>query len=55
MSFLPDDRAEERKKMVETQIAARGINTQPVLESMLTVPRHYFVPEKLKLHAYEGW
>ena len=53
MSPLPYDRAEERKKMVEKQITARGINIQPVLDSMLAVPRHYFVPEKLQLLAYE--
>lgn len=33
-----------RKQMVEQQIARRGIRNARVLEAMLTVPRHKFVP-----------
>ncbi len=53
MSPLPNEQAEERKKMVELQIAARGVKNQSVLDSMLAVPRHHFVPEELQLYAYE--
>lgn len=41
-----------RYKMVEDQIAARGINDQKVLEAMRTVPRHSFVPESYQSYAY---
>ena len=34
----------KRKQMVETQIKARGIKDRTVLEAMLKVPRHKFVP-----------
>jgi len=33
-----------REKMVNEQIAARGIRDQTVLRAMQTVPRHLFVP-----------
>jgi len=38
--------------MVEEQIIARGISDSSVIDAMLTVERHLFVPEKLKKHAY---
>jgi protein-L-isoaspartate(D-aspartate) O-methyltransferase len=38
--------------MVDTQIAARGVNAGPVLEAMREVPRHLFVPEHLRSEAY---
>lgn len=41
-----------RKKMVETQIVARGITDRRVLDSMLKVPRHLFVQEGLAGQAY---
>lgn len=41
-----------RRRMVETQIAARGISDQRVLDAMLEVPRHLFVDEALHGHAY---
>lgn len=56
--FLPmrdiqaQDYQEERDEMVRTQIEARGIKSQIVLEAMQKVPRHLFVPEKLKPDAY---
>lgn len=43
---------EERKNMVELQIRKRGIKDQRVLEAMLKVPRHLFVPEQMKELAY---
>src|SRR5439155_10630743 len=42
-----------RKVMVDTQIAARGINDRHVLEAMHAVPRERFVPEPLAEFAYE--
>lgn len=44
---------ELRKQMVEKQITARGIKDEKVIASMLSVPRHEFVPEHQKEHAYE--
>ena len=41
-----------RRRMVEQQIAARGIVDQRVLEVMSTVPRHLFVEAGLQSHAY---
>ncbi len=38
--------------MVETQIAARGVQDERVLKAMLKVPRHLFVDEALKEQAY---
>jgi protein-L-isoaspartate(D-aspartate) O-methyltransferase len=45
--------AELRKKMVRQQIAARGVSEKRVLEAMLHVPRHLFVPEEIRDRAYE--
>ncbi len=41
-----------RKKMVETQLVARGIKDQRVLQAMLKVPRHLFVEEALWNRSY---
>ena len=41
-----------RERMVETQIAARGIHDEGVLEAMRKVPRHLFVDEALRDQAY---
>ncbi|MBC7361123.1 MAG: protein-L-isoaspartate(D-aspartate) O-methyltransferase [Candidatus Aminicenantes bacterium] len=38
--------------MVEFQIQKRGIKDRKVLEAMLKVPRHLFVPEQMKELAY---
>jgi protein-L-isoaspartate(D-aspartate) O-methyltransferase len=42
-----------RRKMVEDQIAVRGVTDQNVLRAMQTVPRHQFVPSGQVPHAYE--
>ena len=42
----------ERRRMVATQIEARGIQDQRVLAAMSAVPRHRFVPENLRRQAY---
>ena len=41
-----------RERMVETQIAARGVHDERVLEAMRKVPRHLFVDEALRDQAY---
>ena len=38
--------------MVEQQLRARGIHDQRVLDAMLAVPRHEFVPPESQAHAY---
>lgn len=42
----------ERQRMVKEQLIPRGVKNQAVLESMITVPRHFFVPEHLQQYAY---
>ena len=42
-----------RRRMVESQLAARGIADQRVLDAMLRVPRHEFAPERYREQAYE--
>ena len=41
-----------RKRMVETQIVARGIRDRRVIEAMLKIPRHLFVEEAMAAQAY---
>jgi len=43
----------ERLRMVENQIAARGITDERVLQAMRDVPRHLFVPERMQNRAYD--
>lgn len=47
-----DDR-ERRVQMVDRQIAGRGIRDPRVLEALRDVPRHLFVPDDQRPHAYE--
>lgn len=47
-----DERTEERSRMVETQIAARGVKDERVLSAMRSVPRHLFVPAAYRDVAY---
>jgi len=42
-----------RGRMVEEQLASRGIRDRGVLDAMRRVPRHEFVPEYLRYKAYE--
>ena len=44
--------ARQRRAMVEEQIRERGVSSAPVLEAMLAVPRHEFVPTELVDEAY---
>ncbi len=45
--------AAQREIMVRSQIQARGIKDQRVLEAMQTVPRHEFIPQKHRDAAYK--
>jgi protein-L-isoaspartate(D-aspartate) O-methyltransferase len=45
----------ERKLMVETQIIRRGIKDKKVLNAMLKVPRHEFIPESYSNEAYADY
>jgi len=47
-----DARSDERTRMVEEQIAARGVRDPRVLAAMRRVPRHAFVPERWRGDAY---
>jgi protein-L-isoaspartate(D-aspartate) O-methyltransferase len=42
-----------RRQMVATQLRARGISDQRVLDAFLRVPRHEFIPEAYRDSAYE--
>lgn len=42
-----------RERMVDRQLAARGIHDPAVLAAMRAVPREEFVPENLRHHAYD--
>lgn len=44
---------EHAANMARTQLAARGIHDQRVLDAMTAVPRHEFLPEKQRALAYE--
>lgn len=44
---------EKRRRMVEEQLRDRGIEDDRVLEAFNTVPRHNFVNEQHRGHAYE--
>ena len=48
-----DDHADQRRAMVDEQIAARGIADPAVLAAMRAVPRDAFVPEGYRFDAYE--
>ena len=47
------DRTAARHRMVDDQLAARGIADQRVLAAMRRVPRHEFVPDDLADLAYD--
>jgi protein-L-isoaspartate(D-aspartate) O-methyltransferase len=44
---------EQRKRMVERQIAARGVADPRVLEAMRRIPREEFVSDAMREHAYD--
>lgn len=53
---LPDNNEElytlKRQQMVKEQIISRGIKDKNVINAMLKVPRHMFVPENERNYAY---
>ncbi len=52
-SIQPDAYTALRLAMVESQLRARGIRDERVLDAMLRVPRHLFTPETYRDQAYE--
>lgn len=48
----PPDWHAGRTRMVDEQLRARGINSARVLDAMLKVPRHLFVPDAQRAQAY---
>lgn len=46
------DWEEQQDQMVNCQLVSRGIKDERVLEAMRKVPRHLFVPEKLRESVY---
>jgi protein-L-isoaspartate(D-aspartate) O-methyltransferase len=48
-----DTFGDERRQMVETQIAARGIKDEALLAAMRAIPREHFVPETATEFAYD--
>jgi len=48
----PDQWETTRRRMVETQIAARGVKDERVLAAMTDIPRHLFVPSTFREAAY---
>ncbi|MBN2356912.1 protein-L-isoaspartate(D-aspartate) O-methyltransferase [candidate division KSB1 bacterium] len=54
-SHTGDEYTVRRRNMVTTQIAGRGIKDKAILEAMLTVPRHLFIPDYERHLAYEDY
>ena len=44
-----------REEMVQTQIRARGVRDERVIEAMRRVPRHFFVDSALRGQAYDDY
>jgi len=51
-SQLNDDFTIKRQRMVHNQIRVRGVRDQRVLDAMMKVPRHLFVPPAYRASAY---
>lgn len=49
----PSTESAQRDRMVETQLSARGIRDERVLDAMRRVPRHRFAPKPYRDQAYE--
>jgi protein-L-isoaspartate(D-aspartate) O-methyltransferase len=52
MESIPMNYDVARRRMVETQLVARGIKDRRVIEAMLKVPRHIFVDEAMSAQTY---
>lgn len=51
-SVVDDPYRTLRHRMVETQLAARGISDERLLDAMARVPRHLFIPPSRRAAAY---
>ncbi|MCC6804933.1 MAG: protein-L-isoaspartate(D-aspartate) O-methyltransferase [Anaerolineae bacterium] len=49
---MNDPFADKRAEMVKRQLRARGIQDERVLDAMLRIPRHEFVPPQVRDNAY---
>lgn len=47
-----EERRKERHRLVQRGIKAQGVTDSATLEAMQNVPRHLFVPESYREHAY---
>lgn len=52
MTELPVDFSQARRRMVETQIRARGVRDERVLAAMAETPREAFIPDINRARAY---
>ena len=50
---MEDEYSDRREKMVDDQIAARGLKDPRVLAALRKVPRHMFVSEAMRPYAYQ--
>ena len=50
---MKENSEQERERMVQAQIEARGVKDEKVLKAMREVPRHLFVPENMRAYAYQ--
>lgn len=50
--WQPAERADERARMVREQMEERGIRDRRVLDAIRAVPRHLYMPEAMRQHAY---
>lgn len=50
---IPEDLAPRRRRMLEQDLAGRGITSPAVLGAMARVRREAFVPAPLRVHAYD--
>ncbi len=49
-----DDREQEREYLIQTGVIGQGITDPNVIEAMLQVPRHRFIPEEYQRQAYQN-
>ncbi len=47
-----DDWGEEREKLVDSLVSRGYLSDEKVKDAMLSVPRHEFIPEEERMHAY---
>jgi protein-L-isoaspartate(D-aspartate) O-methyltransferase len=48
-----DEFEANRRQMVATQVRARGVRDRRVLDALVRVPRHEFIPPSMVRHAHE--